>query len=692
MGVADRGVLVLNQPTTGNVLTNDSDAEGAALAVTQFVWNSVTTAAGGTATISGVGTLTIAANGAYTFTPATNFGGPAPPVTYTLSDGSLTSTATLVFLPVGRQMVYNSNFSINNFGWTGTGLEFASNGTFGAPTSPTGGSIVELEGTQQGSPGNTNAISQIIATRPGEAYFFSTDAITRSGNTGDRISFIADGTTLSTVTTTSAWANYVTSFTATAPTTTIRLQSAGSVSGTFAGADDGRGGLVDNVQVQELNNTPAGPLAANEDVTASYTGSVFSIASNATGTLTVTLTGTKGTLSLNSLTGLTFTVGDGSFDPTMTFSGTASAINNALASLRYRGDANFNGTGTITQTVTSGSLTDTDTVTVNVASVNDAPTGTARTVSTLQDGAYTFSAADFAFTDANDSPADALKGVVITNLPTQGTLTLGGGAVTAGQTVLAADLGSLVWRPADASGAVTASFTFRVVDDGGTANGGIDTDPTARTFTWQPTLSSNLVVNGGFTSGATNWTGTGIEVSSNVSAYGITASPTGGNFVELEGLQIGTPGMTNAISQVIATTAGENYIFSTDGITRAGGSTGDRISFITDGSTLSTVTTTRAWSSYSTSFTAAAATTTIRLQSAGSVSGGASPGRTTGEAGSSTMFRCRSSTSRRPAPWRPWRTRRRSSRASPSPATRRAISRSPSAPPTAPSRSTGQPG
>ncbi len=544
VGANDAGVLVLNQATTGNVLANDSDVDGNALSVTQFVWNGVTTTAGNSATISGVGTLTIAANGAYTFTPVTSFGGPAPPVTYTLSDGTLTSTATLAFLPVGPQVVYNGNFNAGSAGWTGTGLDIGAASSFGAATSPNGGNIAELEGTQQGTPGSTNALSQVVATRTGEAYIFSTEAVTRSGNTGDGISFIADGSTLSTVTTTSAWASYATSFTAAAPTTTIRLQSAGSVSGTFAGADDKSGGLVDNIRVQELNVTPTGPLAATEDVTAQYTGSVFGVASNAPGTITVTLSATKGTLSLAAgLTGgLTFTVGDGSFDPIMTFSGAASTINTAMSNIRYRADSNFVGTGTITQTVTWGSVTDTDTVTVDVASVNDAPTGTARTVTTLQDGAYTFSAADFAFTDANDSPANALKAVVISTLPTRGTMTLGGVAVTAGQTVLAAQLGSLVWRPADASNAVAASFTFRVVDDGGTANGGVDTDPTARTFTWQPTLSPNLVVNGGFSSGSANWTATGMEVSSSTSPYGITASPTGGNFVELEGTQWGTPG------------------------------------------------------------------------------------------------------------------------------------------------------
>ena len=51
--------------------------------------------------------------------------------------------------------------------------------------------------------------------------------------------------------------------------------------------------------------------------------------------------------------------------------------------------------------------TDTGTMTVDVTPVNDAPAGTDKTVTTLEDTAYTFTAADFGFTDPNDSPANA---------------------------------------------------------------------------------------------------------------------------------------------------------------------------------------------------------------------------------------------------------------------------------------------
>jgi hypothetical protein len=61
-----------------------------------------------------------------------------------------------------------------------------------------------------------------------------------------------------------------------------------------------------------------------------------------------------------------------------------------------------------------------NTLTVNVTTENDAPQGADNTVTTLEDTAYTFSAADFGFSDANDSPANNLLAVKLTTLPSAG--------------------------------------------------------------------------------------------------------------------------------------------------------------------------------------------------------------------------------------------------------------------------------
>jgi hypothetical protein len=126
------------------------------------------------------------------------------------------------------------------------------------------------------------------------------------------------------------------------------------------------------------------------------------------------------------------------------------------------------------------------TMTVNVTAVNQAPQGTSNTVTTLENVAYVFQTADFGFSDPNDSPANNFLAVEITTLPTTGTLTDNGVAVTAGQFVSVTDInaGLLVFTPAaHTHGTGYASFTFQVEDDGGTVNGGVNLDPTPRTMT-----------------------------------------------------------------------------------------------------------------------------------------------------------------------------------------------------------------
>src|SRR5207248_9067078 len=128
----------------------------------------------------------------------------------------------------------------------------------------------------------------------------------------------------------------------------------------------------------------------------------------------------------------------------------------------------------------------TNTITVNVTSINDAPAGANKTVTTLEDTAYVFATADFGFSDLHDSPANSLKMVEITTLPAAGTLKDGASAVTAGQFVPVADIsgGQLKFTAAlDANGNAYASFTFQVQDGGGTANGGVDTDQSPNTIT-----------------------------------------------------------------------------------------------------------------------------------------------------------------------------------------------------------------
>lgn len=207
--------------------------------------------------------------------------------------------------------------------------------------------------------------------------------------------------------------------------------------------------------------------------------------------LQVTLTVGHGNLTLGGTTGLTFSAGDGSDDATMTFTGTAAAINSALSALTYTPDNDYSGADALSiltedlgNTGSGGNLSDSDSVDINVVSINDAPVGTDNDITVVKNMAYTFSEAVFGFSDPNDASANSLHAVIITSLPLAGILLFNGNAVAVNQVILAADIGLLTYvPPAETTGIDVASFTFKVQDDGGTESGGIDTDLVDRTIT-----------------------------------------------------------------------------------------------------------------------------------------------------------------------------------------------------------------
>jgi VCBS repeat-containing protein len=151
----------------------------------------------------------------------------------------------------------------------------------------------------------------------------------------------------------------------------------------------------------------------------------------------------------------------------------------------------------IVQATDAGGASIEQTLSIAVKNVNEAPAGTDKTVTTDEDVSYVFAGADFGFTDVDTGTS--LKTVVITTVPTTGSLRLNNTAVVAGATVTAIELaaGKLTFAPAEnAFGNAYASFTFQVQDDGGTANGGVDLDPTANTITVNVTAVNDAPVPG----------------------------------------------------------------------------------------------------------------------------------------------------------------------------------------------------
>ncbi|WP_375473912.1 DUF4347 domain-containing protein [uncultured Nostoc sp.] len=104
---------------------------------------------------------------------------------------------------------------------------------------------------------------------------------------------------------------------------------------------------------------------------------------NPTGVLQVTLSVTKGILTLASINGINFDSGNSNAQANITFTGKLADVNNALNGLTYLGNTNLNGTDTL-KIITDdlgnvgigGSKKDEKLISINIDAVNDAPINT----------------------------------------------------------------------------------------------------------------------------------------------------------------------------------------------------------------------------------------------------------------------------------------------------------------------------
>jgi CSLREA domain-containing protein len=140
----------------------------------------------------------------------------------------------------------------------------------------------------------------------------------------------------------------------------------------------------------EYNDAPVngvpGSQTMDEDTTQVFSsggGNALSVSDVDAGSNAVqtTLTGTNGVMTLAGTSGLTFSVGDGTADATMTFTGTVSAITAALNGLSFAPPANYYGAASVQITTNDlgntglgGAQSDSDTVAITVTAVNDSPT------------------------------------------------------------------------------------------------------------------------------------------------------------------------------------------------------------------------------------------------------------------------------------------------------------------------------
>ncbi len=261
------------------------------------------------------------------------------------------------------------------------------------------------------------------------------------------------------------------------------------------------------VDVSAVNDAPVN-VVPGAQATAEDTALIFSAANGnavavldedaGAGDVQVTLAAADGALTLASTAGLTFTIGDGATDATMTFTGTLANVDAALDGLTFTPDADFSGAASVTVTTNDlgntgagGALTDSDTVVVDVSAVNDAPVNTVPgPQSTPEDTALVFSSAAGNAVAVVD--VDAGGGTVqVTLAATNGTLTLastsgltfsdGDGAADGTMTFtgtvadVAAALDGLSLQP-DAGFNGTATVSITTDDLGNTGAGGAQSD------------------------------------------------------------------------------------------------------------------------------------------------------------------------------------------------------------------------
>lgn len=165
-----------------------------------------------------------------------------------------------------------------------------------------------------------------------------------------------------------------------------------------------------------------------------------------------------------------------------------------LGGFVYKPAEDYNGTDSFVYGRPGESNTtvgETVTASITITPVNDAPSGTNKTVTLLEDTSYTLQANDFGFADPKDAVSHNLLAVRITTLPELGKLFNSDAPVVSGQVIPFAAIANnrLRYVPANAPPATntnptaTTRFTFQVQDDGGTTNGGVDLDPTPNTIT-----------------------------------------------------------------------------------------------------------------------------------------------------------------------------------------------------------------
>ncbi len=495
---ADTGSALEDNVATGNVLSNDSDVDNV-LSVATFSVGTASYAAGQTAVITGVGSITISANGAYTFTPVKDFNGDVPQIGYTTNTGSSST------LNVNMVAVNDAPVAIAT---TATGTE-----------DPTSGIAVKLSATDVDGLANVKSFS--VGT-PSNGTFY-TDAAMTTKVTGPITASNGEATVYF------------------KPATDFN----GTVKFTYTATDSG------NADGSNVLTSPA----VNGTITVTPVNDApVAIATTATGTEDPT-SGIAVKLSATDVDGLanvkTFSVGtpsNGTFytDAAMTTKVTGPiTASNGEATVYFKPATDFNGTVKFTYTATDSGNADGSNVltspavngTITVTPVNDAPVAIATTATGTEDPTSGI-AVKLSATDV-DGLANVKSFSVGT--PSNGTFYTDAAMTTKVTGPINASNGeaTVYFKPAtDFNG--TVNFTYTATDSGNADGSNVLTSPAVNgTITVTPVNDAPVAI-------ATTATG--------------TEDPTSGIAVKLSATDV--DGLANVKSFSVGTPS--NGIFYTD--------------------------------------------------------------------------------------------------------------------------------
>jgi len=319
---ADTVTTAEDTPVTFNVRTNDSDANGGTLAVTQINGTALTTTS--PVAITG-GSISLGADGRLTFTPAANFNG-TPSFTYTLSDGQGGTATASVSLTVTA--VNDAPVAVND---SFTTVE---------DTAVT----IAVRANDTDVDGDTLTVTQVNGA--------AITATTTVAVNGGVVSLNAAGSLVFTPT---ANFNGTPSF-----TYTVSDGKGGTSTATVSGT-------VTAVNDVPVNTLPTVVGAIAQGVAVAIPGLSVADVDGDAGTFTTRLSVQHGTLVAGTVPGGATIAGSGSGSVTLT--GTLAQVNASLKAISYTSTTGFSGAETLTVATSDGQATDTDTLSLTVAQV-----------------------------------------------------------------------------------------------------------------------------------------------------------------------------------------------------------------------------------------------------------------------------------------------------------------------------------